>query len=55
MISMARPVGSRETEVKQIKTIVELSLEGRNRSVIAEHAEVSKKTVYNYQRDFGLI
>lgn len=52
---MGRPVGSREIEISQIKTIVELSKEGKSRPDIADEADVAKRTVWRYQRDFDLV
>lgn len=52
---MGRPVGSREISVKQIRQIVELSLEGNSRPDIADEAGVSKWTVHKYQKSFDLI
>jgi len=52
---LARPVGSREVSVKQIKRIVEMSLNGDNRPDIAEEVGVAKRTVWRYQNDFGLV
>lgn len=52
---MARPVGSREIDISQIKTIVEMSKEGASRPDIAEEADVAKRTVWRYQDDFDLV
>lgn len=52
---MARPVGSRELSVKQIKKIVELSQRGENRPDIADEVDVAKRTVWRYQNDFDLV
>lgn len=52
---MGRPVGSREISVAQIRTIVEMSLEGRSRPDISEEADVSNWTVHKYQKAFDLI
>lgn len=52
---MARPVGSREISVEQIKRIVELSMEDEERPKIAEEVGVAKRTVWRYQNDFGLV
>jgi|AKVG01.1.fsa_nt_gi hypothetical protein len=52
---MARPVGSREVSVKQIRKIVELSLEGKERPVIADEVGVAKRTVWRYQNDFDVV
>lgn len=52
---MGRPVGCRETELSQIKTIVELSQEGKSRPDIAEKSGVSEYTVWKYQKDFDLL
>lgn len=52
---MGRPIGSRELTVKQIKTIVKMSLEGEERPKIAEAADVGKRTVWRYQNEFDLI
>lgn len=52
---MGRPIGSREISVKQIRIIVERSLEGFSRPDIAEAADVSNWTVHKYQKAFDLI
>lgn len=52
---MGRPVGSRELTVKQIKRIVELTLEGWNRPDIADDVDVAKRTVWRYQKEFDLV
>lgn len=52
---MGRPIGSRELSVKQIKTIVEMSLDGEERPKIAEAADIGKRTVWRYQNEFDLI
>jgi len=52
---VGRPIGSRELTVKQIKTIVRMSLEGKERPKIAEAADVGKRTVWRYQNEFDLI
>lgn len=52
---MARPVGSRELSVKQIKRIVELSQESKSRPYIADEVGVAKRTVWRYQNDFDLV
>jgi len=52
---MARPVGSRELSISQIKRIVEMSQEGANRPSIAEEVGVAKRTVWRYQNDFDLV
>jgi len=52
---VARPVGSRELSVKQIKKIVELSQGGYNRPDIADEVGVAKRTVWRYQNDFDLV
>jgi len=52
---MARPVGSRELSVSQIKKIVEMSREGATRPDIAEEVDVAKRTVWRYQNDFDLV
>lgn len=52
---MARPVGSREITVKQIRKIVELTLERQNRPDIAEEVGVAKRTVWRYQNEFNLV
>lgn len=52
---MARPVGSRELSVKQIKRIVEMSQEDASRPDIADEVGVAKRTVWRYQNDFDLV
>lgn len=52
---MGRPVGCRETDLSQIKTIVELSQQGKSRPDIAERSGVSEYTVWKYQKDFDLL
>jgi len=52
---VGRPIGSRELSVKQIKTIVEMSLDGEERPKIAEAADIGKRTVWRYQNEFDLI
>jgi len=52
---VGRPIGSRELSVKQIKTIVVMSLDGEERPKIAEAADVGKRTVWRYQNEFDLI
>jgi len=52
---MARPVGSREISVKQIKRIVEMSQDGASRPDIADEVGVAKRTVWRYQNDFDLV
>jgi len=52
---MARPVGSREISISQIKKIVEMSQKGASRPDIAEEVGVAKRTVWRYQNDFDLV
>lgn len=52
---MARPVGSRELTVKQIRRIVELTLDDWSRPDIAEEVGVASRTVWRYQNDFDLV
>lgn len=52
---MARPVGSREISVEQIRKIVELSIEDESRPNIADEVGVAKRTVWRYQNDFDLV
>jgi len=52
---MARPVGSRELSISQIKKIVEMSQEGASRPDIADEVGVAKRTVWRYQNDFDLV
>lgn len=52
---MGRPVGCTETELSQIKVIVEMSQEGASRPDIAEESGVSEYTVWKYQKDFDLL
>jgi len=52
---VARPVGSREISIEQIKKIVELSQEGFSRPDIADEVGVAKRTVWRYQNDFDLV
>jgi len=52
---MARPIGSREISVSQIKEIVRISLEGKDRPDIADEVGVAKRTVWRYQNDFDVV
>lgn len=52
---MGRPIGSREITVKQIKLIVEMSLDDKERPKIADAADVGKRTVWRYQNEFDLV
>lgn len=52
---MARPVGSRELSVAQIKRIVEMSQNGCERPEIADEVGVAQRTVWRYQNDFDLV
>lgn len=52
---MARPIGSREISVRQIRRIVELSLEDESRPDIADEVGVAKRTVWRYQNDFDVV
>jgi hypothetical protein len=52
---MARPVGSREISVRQIRRIIELSLEDKDRPEIADEVGVAKRTVWRYQNDFDVV
>lgn len=53
---MGRPVGSTALSVKEMKKIVRLTVEeSLNRPEIAEQVDVSERTVYKYQKEFGLV
>lgn len=52
---MARPVGSREISIEQIKKIVEMSKNNCSRPDIADEVGVAKRTVWRYQNDFDLV
>lgn len=50
-----RPVGSRELNTEQIKTIIELSEDEKSRPTIADRVGCGEKTVYRYQKKFGYV
>lgn len=53
---MGRPVGTREIDVKQILTVVDLTLNSTiSRSSIADEADMSKRAVWRYQKRFDLV
>ena len=50
-----RKGGYHNISLEQIRTIVEMTEEGCFRGKIAELADVSKDTVYKYQKRFDLV
>jgi hypothetical protein len=52
---VARPIGSRELSIRQIRVIVEKTLEGLDRPAVAEAADVGTRTAWRYQKDFDLV
>ena len=52
---MGRRVGTTELSLNDIKTIIDMTGEGRSRKEIATSVNRSKKTVYNYQVRYNVL